>query len=115
MAGNWPRPWARPWASGVRTGGTGCSGEADGDAEAVRDDLRTDVLARLGEEAGILVIEETGFLNKGKKSAGGAPQDSGSAGGRANCQMGVFLLGSSSGMPAPRGQPSWIGRCSFQG
>jgi SRSO17 transposase len=65
---------------------------ADWDAEAVRDDLRTYVLERLGEEAGILVVDETGFLKKGKKSAGVAPQYSGTAGGRANCQIGVFLL-----------------------
>jgi SRSO17 transposase len=58
----------------------------------VRDDLRTYVLAHLEEEAGILVVEETGFLKKGKKSAGVAPQYSGTAGGRANCQIGVFLL-----------------------
>src|SRR5258707_13838045 len=40
----------------------------------------------------MLVVNETGFLNKGKKSAGVAPQYSGTAGGRANCQIGVFLL-----------------------
>ena len=66
--------------------------EADWDAEAVRDDLRTYVLERLGEEAGMLVVDETGFLKKGKKSAGVAPQYSGTAGGRANCQIGVFLV-----------------------
>jgi SRSO17 transposase len=66
--------------------------EADWDQEAVRDDLRTYVLEYLGEEAGILVVDETGFLKKGKKSAGVAPQYSGTAGGRANCQIGVFLL-----------------------
>src|SRR5215468_3128040 len=83
--------------------------EADWDVEAVRDDLRAYVLERLGEEAGILVVDETGFLKKGKKSAGVAPQYSGTAGGRANCQ-----IGSSSCMPAPRGQPSWIGSYIFQ-
>jgi SRSO17 transposase len=66
--------------------------EADWDEEAVRDDLRTYVLEYLGEEAGILVVDETGFLKKGKKSAGVAPHYSGTAGGRANCQIGVFLL-----------------------
>jgi SRSO17 transposase len=66
--------------------------EADWDVEAVRDDLRTYVLEHLGEEAGILVVDETGFLKKGRKSAGVAPQYSGTAGGRANCQIGVFLL-----------------------
>ncbi len=66
--------------------------EADWDQEAVRDELRSYVLAHLGEEAGILVVDETGFLKKGKKSAGVAPQYSGTAGGRAHCQIGVFLL-----------------------
>src|SRR5260221_7994992 len=66
--------------------------EADWDQEAVRDELRSYVLARLGEEASILVVDETGFLKKGKKSAGVALQYSGTAGGRANCQIGVFLL-----------------------
>ena len=66
--------------------------EADWDEEAVRDELRTYVLAHLGEEGSILVVDETGFLKKGKKSAGVAPQYSGTAGGRATCQIGVFLL-----------------------
>src|ERR1700745_4145148 len=44
--------------------------EADWDQEAVRNELRSYVLAHLGEEAGILVVDETGFLKKGKKSAG---------------------------------------------
>ena len=38
------------------------------------------------------MVDETGFLKKGRKSAGVAPQYSGAAGGRANCQIGVFLL-----------------------
>jgi SRSO17 transposase len=66
--------------------------EAEWDQEAARDELRSYVLAHLGETAGILVVDETGFLKKGKKSAGVAPQYSGTAGGRANCQIGVFLL-----------------------
>lgn len=66
--------------------------EADWDQEAVRDDLRRYVLDHLGEEAGILVVDETGFLKKGKKSAGVARQYSGTAGRRENSQIGVFLL-----------------------
>jgi SRSO17 transposase len=67
-------------------------GEADWDPGAVRDDLRAYVLAHLGAEAGVLVVDETGFLKKGKKSAGVARQYSGTAGRRENCQIGVFLL-----------------------
>lgn len=67
-------------------------GEADWDPDAVRDDLRAYVLDHLREEAGILVVDETGFLKKGKKSAGVARQYSGTAGRRENSQIGVFLL-----------------------
>jgi SRSO17 transposase len=66
--------------------------EADWDEEAVRDELRTYVLEQLGEPGGILVVDETGFVKKGKKSAGVARQYSGTAGRRENSQIGVFLL-----------------------
>src|SRR5229473_2801181 len=66
--------------------------EADWDEEAVRDELRSYVIEQLGETDGILVVDETGFLKKGKKSAGVARQYSGTAGRRENCQVGVFLL-----------------------
>jgi SRSO17 transposase len=71
-------------------------GEADWDENAVRDDLRTYVIEHLGEADGLLVVDETGFLKKGKKSAGVARQDSGTAGRRENSQIGVFLLYASS-------------------
>src|SRR6266516_4679567 len=70
--------------------------EADWDEEAVRDDLRTYVIEHLGEAGGILAVDETGFLKKGKKSAGVARQYSGTAGRRENSQIGVFLLYASS-------------------
>lgn len=67
-------------------------GEADWDEELVRDDLREYVVEHLGEEQGILVVDETGFVKKGKQSAGVARQYSGTAGRRENSQIGVFLL-----------------------
>jgi SRSO17 transposase len=67
-------------------------GEADWDEEAVRDDLRVYITAHLAEDKGILVVDETGFIKKGKKSAGVARQYSGTAGRRENSQVGVFLL-----------------------
>lgn len=67
-------------------------GEADWDEEAVRDALRAYVIEHLGENGGILVVDETGFVKKGKKSAGVARQYSGTAGRRENSQIGVFLL-----------------------
>jgi SRSO17 transposase len=42
--------------------------------------------------SGVLVIDETGFLKKGPKSAGVARQYSGTAGRREHQQIGVFLL-----------------------
>ena len=64
---------------------------ADWDADAVRDDLRGYVVEHLGDAAGVLVVDETGFLKKGTKSAGVARQYSGTAGRIENCQIGVFL------------------------
>jgi SRSO17 transposase len=61
------------------------------DADAVRDDLRTYVIERLGDPAAVLVIDETGFVKKGTKSVGVARQYSGTAGRIENCQIGVFL------------------------
>jgi SRSO17 transposase len=61
------------------------------DAEAVRDDLRAYVVEHLGDDQAVLVIDETGFLKKGTKSAGVARQYSGTAGRTENCQIGVFL------------------------
>ncbi len=64
---------------------------ADGDADAVRDDLTRYVSERLGDRHGVLVVDETGFLKKGAKSVGVARQYSGTAGRIENCQVGVFL------------------------
>jgi len=61
------------------------------DAEAVRDDLRAYVVEHLGDPHAVLVLDETGFLKKGDKSAGVQRQYSGTAGRIENCQVGVFL------------------------
>jgi SRSO17 transposase len=62
------------------------------DTEGVRDDLRNYVVDHLRDAAtGVLVVDETGFLKKGKKSCGVARQYSGTAGTTVNCQVGVFL------------------------
>ena len=61
------------------------------DADAVRDDLRAYVVEHLGDPGGVLVLDETGFLKKGAKSAGVQRQYSGTAGRIENCQIGVFL------------------------
>ena len=64
---------------------------ADWDADAVRDDVRGYAVEHLGDRAGVLVVDETGFVKKGTKSAGVARQYSGTAGRIENCQIGVFL------------------------
>src|SRR4028119_187212 len=61
------------------------------DADAVRDDLRAYVVEHLGDPDAVLVVDETGFLKKGDKSAGVQRQYSGTAGHIENCQIGVFL------------------------
>jgi SRSO17 transposase len=68
---------------------------ANWDADAVRDDHLQHVATEWGkgpsEPYGVLVLDETGFLKKGEKSAGVARQYSGTAGRIENCQIGVFL------------------------
>jgi len=61
------------------------------DADAVRDDLDQYVREHLGDEEAILIVDETGFLKKGRHSAGVKRQYSGTAGRIENCQVGVFL------------------------
>jgi SRSO17 transposase len=61
------------------------------DPEEVRDDLRDYVVEDLGDPGAVLVVDETGFLKKGTKSAGVQRQYSGTAGRIENCQVGVFL------------------------
>jgi SRSO17 transposase len=60
------------------------------DAGAVRDELRPSIIEHLGDPQAIWVIDETGFLKKGRHSAGVARQYSGTAGRLESCQIGVF-------------------------
>lgn len=55
-------------------------GRARWDADAVRDDLVHYVAEHLGEPDGVLIVDETGFLKKGTKSAGVGRMYSGTAG-----------------------------------
>src|ERR1700694_5316968 len=61
------------------------------DTDGVRDDLRCYALEQLGQESAILVIDETSFPKRGKKSAGVSLQYCGTTGQVENCQVGVFL------------------------
>lgn len=61
------------------------------------DDVRDELLRYAAEhlltpgDPGVLIVDETGFLKKGDKSAGVQRQYSGTAGRIENCQTGVFL------------------------
>jgi SRSO17 transposase len=69
------------------------------DPDRVRDDVRDWAVAHLAHDDAVLVADETGFLKKGKKSAGVQRQYSGTAGRTENCQIGTFLAYAS-----PRGR-----------
>jgi SRSO17 transposase len=64
---------------------------ASWDAGGVRDDVRGYVIRHLGDAGGVLVVDETGFVKKGARSAGVQRQYSGTAGRVENCQLGVFV------------------------
>ena len=85
--------WQLAEAAGDRTpdGVQDFLGRMRWDAEAVRDDLRAYVVEHLGDPDAVLVLDETGFVKKGAKSAGVQRQYSGTAGRIENCQIGVFL------------------------
>jgi SRSO17 transposase len=58
--------------------------------DRVRDVVASYVVENLAEPDGVLVVDETGFLKKGDRSAGVQRQYSGTAGRVENCQIGVF-------------------------
>src|SRR3954451_607584 len=66
-------------------------GRSSWSAEKLRDLVRAEVIASLGDPRGVLVVDETGFMKKGAHSVGVARQYSGTAGRIENCQIGVFL------------------------
>lgn len=66
-------------------------GRSEWDPDGVRDDLREYVVRSLGDPGAVLVLDETGFLKKGTKSAGVGRQYTGTAGRIENAQVGVFL------------------------
>jgi len=69
--------------------------------DRLRDELRSYVDDKLGDEDGVLVTDETGFLKQGKMSCGVKRQYSGTAGRIENCQIGVFLTYASNKGHAP--------------
>ena len=62
------------------------------DCDGLRDDVRDIVVETISDaDAGVLIVDETGFLKKGSTSAGVARQYSGTAGRIENSRIGVFL------------------------
>lgn len=61
------------------------------DRDKLRDQVRSALVAVIGDEGGVLVADETGFVKKGRSSAGVQRQYTGTTGKIDNCQLGVFL------------------------
>jgi SRSO17 transposase len=61
------------------------------DADAARDDLQQYVIESLGDDDGIGIVDETGFVKQGDKSVGVKRQYSGTAGKVENCQVATVL------------------------
>ncbi|MFE6710626.1 transposase [Streptomyces sp. NPDC057695] len=66
-------------------------GAARWNADEVRDVVLSYAVERLGGPAAVLVLDETGFLEKGSRSARVQRQYTGTAGRIENCQVGVFM------------------------
>src|SRR5919199_348252 len=66
-------------------------GRAAWDADKVRDELHSYIADYFSDNDAVVVIDETGFLKKGRRSAGVGRQYSGTAGRVENVQIGVFL------------------------
>ena len=71
---------------------------ADWDADLVREELRTYLIQHVGDPNGVLVLDETGFVKKGRHSAGVARQYTGTVGNVEHGHIGVLL-----GYARPRG------------
>ena len=65
--------------------------QAQWSADAARDRLLQYTIEVFGEEDGIGVVDETGFIKRGNHSVGVKRQYSGTAGKIENCQIGTFL------------------------
>ena len=83
-------------------------------SDDLRDHLREYVVEKIGDEDGVLVVDETGFLKQGKMSCGVKRQYSGTAGRIENCQIGVFLTYASSKGHAPIDRRLYIPEDWFQ-
>jgi SRSO17 transposase len=76
-------------------------GQGAWDDEAVMAELRRDVAAELGDPAGVLILDGSGFVKKGHHSCGVERQWCGRLGKVENGQVGVFLSYAAPGGYAP--------------
>ena len=67
------------------------------DADGVRDDLRDYVVEQLGDPEAVLVLDESGFVKTGDRSAGVQRQYTGTVGKQENGQVAVFLADAAPG------------------
>jgi SRSO17 transposase len=85
---------------------------ADWDPDLLRDDLRDWVAEQLGDPGGVLIVDDTGFLKKGRKSAGVQRQYSGTAGRNPGPRIGsAAARPASATRSGSRPSPSWPRRC----
>lgn len=66
-------------------------GRAQWDADEVTQEVRQYITQALGQEDGILAVDETGFIKQGSHSVGVQVQHCSLTGRLENCQVGVFL------------------------
>src|SRR4051794_26878342 len=85
--------WGLGGGAGGRTprGGEGVPSPTRRGAGGGRGGPGAYVVEHLGDPGAVLVLDETGFVKKGTRSAGVQRQYSGTAGRVENCQVGVFL------------------------
>ena len=76
------------------------------DADLVRDDLRDYVVEHLGAADGVLVVDETGFLKKGRSRLGYSGSTAAGRGGSKTVRSGYFWP-----TLAPGAEPCWTGNC----
>lgn len=93
----WVRRWKNGWTLAEEAGHAAPDrmhrllNRCDWDLDEVLGDVRDYVVEHLGDPEAVLIVDDTGFLKKGVRSAGVQRQYSGTAGRTENCQVGVFL------------------------
>ena len=77
------------------------------DADLVRDDLKTYAVEHLADADAVLVVDETGFLKKGRSWLGCSGSTAGRRGGSRTVKLAFSWP-----MPAPGAEPCWTGSCT---